>query len=139
MLKHPRFRKYEIDHKGLSLLEVLAALALLVLGITAIFGGFGNATRWNQEAYLSTQAISFAAAIIENYKARPDQIRVMPETAVSDLDLDLEVPPGVEATVTIDEYDQILDLYRVVVRVNWSIRGYSRSEVLGCIWPGSGL
>ena len=134
MLQKPTF-----DQKGLSLLEVLAAMALLTLGVTYIMGGFGNAARWNQEAYMSTQAISLAVGIVETYKARPDQIQVMPETAISHLGMGLEVPPGVEATVTIDEYDRSLNLYQVLVRVSWSVRGASRSEVLGFVWPGSGV
>lgn len=131
-------QKPTFDQKGLSLLEVLVAMALLTLSVTYIMGGFGNAARWNQEAYMSTQAISLAAAVVETYKARPDQIRVMPETAVGHLGMGLEAPPAIEATVTIDEYDRVLDLYQVLVRVSWSVRGVNRSEVLGFVWPGSG-
>lgn len=128
----------KIDERGLGLLEVLAAIALLALGVTSIFGVFGNATAWNQGAYRRTQAISFAAGIIEDYKARPDQIQPLPETAVGALNPDLEPPPGVEATVAIREYDSILDLYLVVVKVGWSSRGENERESLMAVWPGSG-
>jgi|GEM_PF-1639914 len=137
MLNHPRCKKPEFSQKGLGLLEVLAAIALLALGVTSILGGFGSAVRWTREAYISTQAVSMAAGVIESYKARPDQIRKMPETEVKNLDIGIEPPPGVEATVAIEECDQALDLYQVVVRVKWVVKGVNRSEVLVCVWPGS--
>lgn len=125
----------KLGEKGLGLLEVLAAMALLALGVTSIFGSFSSAVAWNQEAARSTQAINLAAGIIEYYKARPDQIRLIPETPVEHLDMRMEEPPGVTATVTITEH-HIPGLYQVTVKVTWSVKGVERSEVLGCVWPG---
>ena len=125
----------KLGEKGLGLLEVLVAMALLALGVTSIFASFSSAVVWNQEAARSTQAINLAAGIIEYYKARPDQIRAMPETPVEHLDVGMEKPPGVTATVTISE-TAIPGLYQVTVRVTWSVKEVERSEVLGCVWPG---
>lgn len=130
------FFQGRLGEKGLGLLEVLAAMALLALGVTFIFGSISSAAAWNQEAARSTQAINLAVGIIEYYKARPDQIRARPETAVSNLDIGMEEPPGVTAAVTITEY-HIPGLYQVTVRVRWSVQGVERNEVLGCVWPGS--
>ncbi len=129
------FLKCKLGEKGLGLLEVLAAMALLTLGVTSIFGSFSSAVAWNQEAARSTQAINLAAGIIEYYKARPDQIRVMPETSVGHLGIGMEEPPGVAATVTMTEH-RIPGLYLVTVRVSWSVRGVEQSEALGCVCPG---
>jgi Tfp pilus assembly protein PilV len=123
--------------KGLGLLEVLAAVALLALGVSSIFGIIGTAATWNQQASMSTKAINFAAGVLETYRSRPDQIRVMPETAVDELDLDLEPPSGFAATVAIEEYDPNLDLYLVKVRVSWSESGESQGESLYAVWQGS--
>lgn len=86
---------------------------------------------------MSTKAINFAAGVLETYRSRPDQIRVMPETAVDELDLDLEPPSGFAATVAIEEYDPNLDLYLVKVRVFWSESGESQGESLYAVWQGS--
>lgn len=128
--------KPKLNEKGLGLLEVLAAIALLALGVTSIFGAFGNAVAWNQDAYRSTQAVSYAAGVMESFRARPDLIRVMPASAVEEFNLGMEPPSGFEATVSIDEYDQTLGLYLLMVRVNWSARGENHEEVLSCLWPG---
>lgn len=126
-----------LNQKGLGLLEVLAAVALLALGVTSIFGVFGNATAWNQQASMSTQAINYAAGVLETFRSRPDQIRAMPETAVEELNLGLELPTGFEATVSIEEHDPTLDLYLVTVKVCWSAKGESQGETLYAIWQGS--
>lgn len=128
----------KLNHsRGLGLLEVLAAVAILSLAAASAFGVFTEATAWNRDASLRTQAIFFASGIIEELKARPDQVRVVPETPVEELGLELERPPGVQALVRMEEFGEGPDLYLVRVTVRWSDDDWRKGEVLAAVIWGS--
>ncbi len=128
---------YKNNQRGFGLLEVLAAVVLLVLGVTSILGAFVNATAWNQGAGQRTQAISYASAVIEHFRAQPHLVQPMSETAINELSLDLEMPPQIDVVVAIREYDRILDLYMLVVKVGWSAGEKPGMDSLVVVLPGS--
>ena len=117
-------------------MEVLAAVALLAWGYL-YFRAFVNATAWNQGAGRRTQAIGYASAVIEHFRAQPHLVQLMSETAINELGLDLEMPPQIDVVVAIREYDRILDLYMLVVKVGWSAGEKPGMDSLVVVLPGS--
>ncbi|NLV17290.1 MAG: hypothetical protein GXY50_08805 [Syntrophomonadaceae bacterium] len=126
------------DEKGLGLIEVLAAMALLSLGVVILFGGFVNAHTWNRNAGQRSRAILFASGVIEELKARPDKVEPTSGSSPGQLDLELEVPEDLEVAVVIRSYDESLQLFMVEVSCGRWEGDRIKTENLTTILEGEG-
>jgi len=59
------------NHKGFTLLELLIALCILSVGLSALFGLYVTVIRTNNYSYLNTVALQLAQEKIETLKATP--------------------------------------------------------------------
>lgn len=103
--------------RGFTLVEVLAATALLSIGLLAVIVTSGTAREYHQRAVW----LSVGRAVAQN---RIEQLRSMAFDSLPDqagTQSDPALPKGNSIVTTISGYPttDVTDLYRVVVRVSW--------------------
>jgi len=106
--------------KGFTLLEVLVAIVLLVVGVAVLVGLFSNALIGSSDAENTTIAMNLI-------QGRMEEIRnlgfsnIIPEPKV-----DVSGFPGFQRKVTIDDPEgdpTVNDLKQVTVTVYWTFKG----------------
>jgi len=91
------------NEKGMSLIEVLVALAILGLVAAAFLSGLATASRALIIADERTTAESLARSQMENVKNQPyDDINIPPQY---EIDPDLDIPPGYDIEITAERLD----------------------------------
>lgn len=70
-MKNETVRKHNIGNKGMSLVEVIIAVALLAIVIIPVMQSFVYSARFNAKARTLQKATVAAQTIMENYKAYP--------------------------------------------------------------------
>ncbi len=70
-MKNRAIRKHNIGNKGMSLVEVIIAVALLTIVIIPVMQSFVYSARFNAKARSLQKATVAAQTIMENYKAYP--------------------------------------------------------------------
>ncbi len=103
--------------RGFTLVEVLAATALLSIGLLAVIVTGGTAREYHQRSLW----LSVGRAVAQN---RIEQLRSMAFDSLPDqagTTSDPALPRGNSIVTTVSSYPttDVTDLYRVVVRVTW--------------------
>lgn len=124
------------NNAGTSLIEVLAALLIVALVTASVLGLFRQGLLWNRGAALRTQSIAYGQAVIEEFRAHPDYIKINPDGAAAGLSTDIEPPPGIESRVYINSYDSNLLLYQIEVDLAWKVEGGTEREKLIAVLQG---
>lgn len=70
-MKNKTIRKHNIGNKGMSLVEVIVAVALLTIVIIPVLQSFVYSARFNAKSSTLQKATVAAQTIMENYKAYP--------------------------------------------------------------------
>lgn len=110
--------------KGTTLLEVLAALAMLAVLATTVLAVFTPTGLWISKARNETTAANYAAAILEDL--RDQRSRLQPADGISPEDLGLtqpykpDFPAGINARISVEQIAGYSRLYKVEVWVNWN-------------------
>ncbi|MDH7601010.1 MAG: prepilin-type N-terminal cleavage/methylation domain-containing protein [Armatimonadota bacterium] len=110
---------------GFTLVEVLAAAALLSIGLLAVVATSGTAREYHRRAAL----LSVGRAVAQN---RIEKLRSMPVSSLpaqAGTASDPVLPKGNSVVTTVSGYPTAdeTDLYRVVVRVSWPEGGGTRT------------
>lgn len=124
-------RKKVIGSKGTTLIEVLAALALVSLMAVGVSAALVNASGWNRMAADETRATAYAVEIMELIKASRRNLSDLSPGTYSDglgnwnyLGLATAgARQGMEARVSVTDYELDSGLYRVDVEVSWETVG----------------
>jgi prepilin-type N-terminal cleavage/methylation domain-containing protein len=114
------------DQKGLSLIEVLAALLLLSLLAVSIPAIFGPAATWVYKARTETAAVNYAASLLEELRSEPEKIdELNTGKTAEEVSLLTESPyPGMISQITRMQPQQTMpNLYDVMVTITWSQGG----------------
>ncbi len=102
-LNHPRAQH------GVTLIEVLAALVIISIGLLGIASLQANSLKLNQSSYMRSQATELAYEIVERMRANRDQARL------GNYDLAMTSAPPGGATVTAqDQTAWITEIARVL-------------------------
>ncbi|MCA8964608.1 MAG: type II secretion system protein [Planctomycetes bacterium] len=119
--------------RGFTLVEMLAALGILLFGITALLGALSQSVSQRR----STDARLAAAALADEivHRLQHEALRLRPD-AESDLDVefatlaDQEAPnfPGMTWSVTTTRDDDRPDLWLADIKVTWLEEGEDTSE-----------
>lgn len=129
--------------RGMSLIEVLAALALIAVVAVSVSAALVSASAWNVLAADQSRATAYATEIMEQVKASAENLPALSQETYSPVrgnweELGLAVEGQREemtAQVRIDDYDEALDLYRVEVEVSWETRGrLRRVDLMSVVW-----
>ncbi|MEA4923980.1 MAG: prepilin-type N-terminal cleavage/methylation domain-containing protein [Syntrophomonadaceae bacterium] len=118
------------NQKGLTLVEILAALLLLswlAFSITAIFG---PAATWIAKARLETTAVSFAASMLEELRAEPEKISPLDSAKTAgEMGLDCESPSAAMCgqIARMQPQPSLPGLYEVTATVEWYQAGQPQS------------
>ncbi|MDD3023813.1 MAG: hypothetical protein PHE26_07945 [Syntrophomonadaceae bacterium] len=109
--------------RGTSLLEVLAALAMLALLTTTVLAVFLPAGLWIKRAREETTAANYAAAILEELRDNRSLLQPVKEISPEDLGLSEQyrpdIPHGIEAHITTELINGYSQLYKADVLVMW--------------------
>ncbi|MGE5398394.1 MAG: type IV pilus modification PilV family protein [Chitinophagales bacterium] len=125
------------DEKGMTLIEILAALTILTMAIMVIITSFTTAIIWNAESGRRTRAIYFGSEVIEELKSNPSLVTNTSGYVDYSSRVDYIAPPlGIGAKVSIFDYDTTLKLHTVLVKPTWNTRGIERSDSLQTVIRG---
>jgi len=133
------------DSEGMTLIEVLAALAVISLLAVAVSATLVNASGWNRLAADETKAVAYAAEMMEAIRASAGRLPGLSGSTYS-VGLgnwsDLAVSTsgerdGMQAQVSVSGYEIDAGLYRVDVEVSWETVGKPHViQLTGVIWAG---
>lgn len=111
------------DRKGMSLIEVIAALSLLMIIVMYILGSFSSAVLWSRASRDNNQAANFAASLLDILQSHSwklkQQLEISNPWIVYDEELDDDVfsfyildecvscpaPAGMQTQITAGFYD----------------------------------
>ena len=103
------FLKRPGAQKGVTLIEVLAALVIISIGLLGIASLQANSLKLNQSSYMRSQATELAYEIVERMRANRDQARL------GNYDLALTAaPPGGATVIAQDQAAWITEIVRVL-------------------------
>ncbi len=114
---------WQLNNKGMTLIEVLAALVLLALLSTSMISIFVPPAKWVSQARTQTTAVNYANALLENLRADRSRIDNFPAGVSADAlwpvsdPLYIESPANVQATIVMTPGGDG-NLYDVVVSWN---------------------
>ena len=109
---------------GFTLAEMLAALAILLIGVTTLLYSLGSSVSLRR----STDARLAAAAAVEDVVLRVQQTGIRRRAgADTDLDLELVLPPefavetfpGMRCKVQVEEPKDRIDVWLLIVQASW--------------------
>jgi len=124
-------KSWQMNNKGMTLIEVLAALVLLALLSTSMLTIFVPPAKWVSQARNQTTAVNYANALLENLRADRSRINTTAATGVAaDVlwpvgdQLHLASPANMQATIVMTPWQEIPswpneNRYDVVVTVSW--------------------
>ena len=115
------FRRTE---RGFTLIEILVAIGILALGITAVLFLFAMGARSHRRATLRTQAALLAEAVVNRLQAEFPQA-AEPQTITNATDPDF---PGFTYDVSFSPLDDNAQYYKVTVVVRWGEPGLPGTE-----------
>lgn len=130
---------------GFSLIEVLAALLILVAALLPILTVFAFCSKLNLYAGRQIQALYYAAEVLEEIQANPADYELPPAGAsvydtggLSSLGILGNPPAGFNPEVIVDGKNQPPGLYRITVTVNvqWRTRQPSSVSLTSLIYVG---
>lgn len=116
----------------MSLLEVMVTMFMVALISSSLMGGFIISQQMIKQAGQETRASSFAYQILEDLRARPaaDWVENAAETEKSGhsfiINSDANYGADLQATVCLNENQDIPSLYEAKVAVTWEDGGRSR-------------
>ena len=110
--------------QGTTLLEVLAALAILAVLTTAVLAIFMPTGLWISKARNETTAANYTAAVLEDLRDQRSRLQIANGISPEDLGLDQQYKPdfpgGINACVNIELMAGFSGLYKVEVLVGWN-------------------
>lgn len=110
--------------RGFTLIEILVAIGILAVGITAVLFLFAMGARSHRRATLRTQAALLAEAVVNRLQAEfPEAAE--PENLVNASDPDF---PGFTYDVTFSRLPDNAEYYKVAVVVRWGEPGLPGTE-----------
>jgi len=121
------------NEKGMSLLEVMVTMFVVALISSSLLGGFVISQRMIRQAGLETRASSFAYHILEDLRAQSseDWAKIETETEkdsyIFSVNGNEDHGMDLQATVCIDENQDIPSLYDAQVVVTWKEAGVTRN------------
>ncbi|MGE5416846.1 MAG: type IV pilus modification PilV family protein [Acidobacteriota bacterium] len=124
------------DQRGMTLVEVLASLVIITVVFTSVLSVFMSGMAWISGAARKTEAVNYAALVLEELKSHPELVRPGLKD-VHALSSDLPIPDGIGGTCDCQEYASDLGLYSVKVCVYWSSSGHQQTEQLVTLVYGS--
>lgn len=127
---------------GFSLIEVLVALALLVIGVLAVTAGFTEGQRRLADADRRRAAVSFAHAKLDEKMALNYDTVATPQTPIEHLEgttlVGEDEHEGLVRLWTVELDRPVRGMVRVWVGVRWTHRGVERvSPIVG--WKAEGM
>lgn len=112
------------QEKGATLLEVLAALAILAILTTAMLAVFIPTGLWISKAGNETSAANYAAAILEDLRDQRSRLQTANSILPENLGLVQQYKPGfpvgINARISMEPMAGYSKLYKVEVLVNWN-------------------
>jgi prepilin-type N-terminal cleavage/methylation domain-containing protein len=133
MAEHRQPAPERAHERGFTLAEMLAALAILLIGVTTLLASLGDSISLRR----STDARLAAAAAVEDVLVRVQQTGIRRRAdAETDLDLELDLPgafpvagfDGLRCTVTAVDNKDRPDLWLLRVRMQWLEEGEAMTE-----------
>lgn len=131
------------DETGVSLLEVMTAMFLVALISSCLLGGLAVSGQMIRRAGQESQASNFAFRILEDLRSRPaEELADMSSIIIDEGELSFvangaeEYNGNLQATVSLDERQDLPGLYDAKVTVTWQEAGHSRAlEMSTYIYP----
>lgn len=115
--------KREVDvillKKAFSLMEILIALAILMIGMVSLLGVFGVATATHQKSIMETKCALLVSNVLE--ELRGDFTRVSP--VFSQPFTRSLTYPDLEYAYSIHPIDASKEVYWVLIQIRWKFRG----------------
>ncbi len=112
------------QEKGATLLEVLAALAILAILTTAVLAVFIPTGLWISKAGNETSAANYAAAILEDLRDQRSRLQTANSISPENLGLVQQYKPGfpvgINAHISMEPMASYSKLYKVEVLVRWN-------------------
>ena len=121
------------DEKGLSLLEVMAAMFMVALISSSLMGGFIISDKIIKQSAQETRASSYAYAILEDLRARPIEdwrdIAACSDNTYEQLGKGQtdSSSANMHASIRLNEKEDAPSIYDVQVTVTWEEGGTSHS------------
>ncbi len=121
------------NEKGMNLVEVMVTMFMVALLSSGLLGGFVVSQKMIKQAGQETRASSFAYQILEDLRARPaeDWADIAAEAEkgsyVFSVNGNEDHGMDLQATVCIDENQDIPSLYEAQVVVTWGEAGMNRN------------
>lgn len=126
----------QYPQKGLTLIEVLAALLLLALISASIPVIFGGAARWINQARMETTAINYGDSILDDLRSERDKLdQLNTGRNAEELSLGYGSPyPGMNGAITrMQPQVSLPNLYDVTLTITWSQAGQVHNLVLSTV------
>ncbi|MGE5404882.1 MAG: type IV pilus modification PilV family protein [Candidatus Saccharibacteria bacterium] len=124
------------DQSGMTLIEVLASLVIITIVFMSVLSVFMSGMAWISGSSRRTEAVNYAASVIEELKAHPDMVKAG-AGEVRSLCTGLTPPDGIGAAWICREYRPELGLYSIEVDVYWSSGSHQQNEQLVTLVYGS--
>ena len=136
MKKGPKSRE-----AGFTLLEVIAAIAILCFGLLAVASMQTGAIQGNYTARIQTEATTWAQDRMERLLGLPYSDTNLDDTGGYTADPFSPAPAGYTVTYEVDDgavanpNNPVLNTKLIRVRITWQDKGVSRTNILTSVKP----
>lgn len=121
---------------GFTLLEVIVAIAILTFGLLAVASMQSSAIQGNYTARLQTEGTTWAQDRLEKILALPYSDPMLDDTAGGySADPFSPAPAGYTIDYRVDANTPITNTKLIRVRITWTDKGVSRTNILTSVKP----
>ena len=129
-------RKSGTREAGFTLLEVIAAIAILCFGLLAVASMQASAIRGNYTARLQTDGTTWAQDRMEKLLALPYSDAKLSDTGgIYQSDPFPPSPAGCTIEYRVDANNPILDTKLIQVKIEWQDKGFMKTNILTTVRP----